>query len=298
VNPWLLGVLGLGLVGLLASKGSTPTPYVPPAPPPPQATGGGGTSLTPSNIQAAFKIALAHETNVPALSQFGTALMAYGYGSQGNALLAKAARIMGQQAAHLTPPGSSGPSPGAHLKPGHSTSYTIPGSGGFGPETVTSTAPTKATVQWWINHYAGTSLDEQHPPTQAQVQKAVQNALAHETDHTMLIEFAATLQQFQQPGVYEDPSGIESLEEKALAPWVKKYAGTDKVTKDSLDTAISHAKAHGSASDLMHFGQTLAELSTALPDGLFGQDWTADGLELQNAGVIAQATAHGTHHHG
>jgi hypothetical protein len=53
--------------------------------------------------------------------------------------------------------------------------------------------PTNIDLQWWVNHYAGTSYTTNDAPTVADVMRAVKGALAHETSVSMLCQFAYVL---------------------------------------------------------------------------------------------------------
>lgn len=293
MNPWLLGILALGAFGLATSSSSAPQPAPLGSGTITTSRGGGGGSgaLTNANIVAAYKAALKSETDPSRLTSFGNALIAYGYKNQGMALLNKAAHhpLHHHGPSHVTlpPPGTSGWS---NPLPKHITPQTAPHGipGYIGP-----TAVTRADIQWWVNKYAGTNLAAVTPPTTEQVQDAVAYALKHEKNPQNLVEFAAKVDEFQQKGVFEDPKGRDDLEHAALLPYVKKFAGTDKVTAETAQDAIAGAVKHGSVSDLNAFLFIAQELSTTKSDYL-GVNWLAATVQLQQAQT--KAIVESSHH--
>ena len=335
MNPWLLIAAAGGLLALAVAKPSAPVPgsvVLPPATP----TGGGagGPAITATNIQRAYLVAMRTEKSPTNLLAFGNALIAYGYPTQGAALVAQAAKVMAPAAPKTSPLSGliGGLPPDAHVDPASGyvfspsqggligrmdqsgnvvpvgggqavdpkTGKAIPGTSEFGPS---GAGLGKNDINYWVNRYAKTNLKVGDLPTAAQVKTATANALKYEKDWGNLVTFAGILQSYGYGGVGTAYTKSEAGEVAAkglsehvaaLVPWVKKYASTSHVDHASLLTAVENAKKHAPVMDLLTLGSLLIGFSD------FDLDWSADGFMLTDlagarAGQEAQAAAH---HHG
>jgi hypothetical protein len=163
VNPllWLLG--GAAGLGLLASSPAKRPP--PSSAPLPSGMGSGGkapVAFTKATIDQAIAVAMTHEKNPANLQAFAGGLLAYGWTSQGSAMLARAGLLLAQQASHLPPSHAPAPSHHVPVVP-WSTHYTkaqlesliaqtehdISGGGGFGA----ATGAQRAALETRLAHY-------------------------------------------------------------------------------------------------------------------------------------------------
>ena len=268
MNPLVLGLLGLGALGLLASSGGgAPAPSATPAPVPSSwGSQGGGASgppaLTHANIDAAVQVAMAHETDPNELERFSAALTTYGFVPEANELAARALALRQPHpqptldlsglpyvspAELATMPTAVAPAPSGTTE----STFTLGGEGSV------SSDPTW--VQTWVNRYLGTNLHEGDAPTPTQVEKATEKALKVEKNLPNLMQFASALGDDPSSGYWvqsdylvqraaelvtakgDKPVTINKTASAMLAPFVKKYAAAPQVTNASLRTAIASA---------------------------------------------------------